>query len=473
MNLEFNQDNDDDDSVTSFESGRYSVCSNSSISEFDFESEDSLSDVDEIDDFDENDELIYPGARLTIGESMTCILKLYLQENLSKSCLSKLLSIIEMHCPERNKCAKTLYFFQKWLRQFEVPFEKHFYCSECCKKLNNANELCELCPEPKSVCYFITFPLEAQLQKLFERPGFYDSLGYRFDKQKHDDRNLEDIYDGNIYQSFCTRNSQVNLKNQLNISFIWNSDGVPLYNSSKFSIWPEYFMINELPPDERKKASNMLVPGLWFGTKKPDANLFLEPLAENLERIRNGILLFVADLDRHRNVKVIPLCSTCDMPAKAIFMNMKQYNSTFGCHRCKIKTISVGRKRAYQQVDNLPLRTTEGTETYAEQAVNNNFSVFGVKGPTYMSKILPDFIRNTVIDPMHMIMGVTKLLFRIWFFSNDVNLPAGAKMSEHFHSVRQRILSIAPPSFVPRVPDYHVKLMILHIGKHQKLYCGC
>lgn len=132
----------------------------------------------------------------------------------------------------------------------------------------------------------------------------------------------------------------MNLEWQLNISFTWNSDGVPLYKSSKFTIWPKYLMINELPPNERKKSCNMLVPGLWFGPKKPDRNIFLQPFLENLERMKNGVELDVTDLGCKSNVKVIPICSTCDLPAKALFLNMKQYNSTWGCHKCKIQTVS-------------------------------------------------------------------------------------------------------------------------------------
>lgn len=100
----------------------HSAFSESEISEFDSDDEDSTyydmdDDNDNIndDDYDAHNELLYPGARLTVGESMTRILQLYLHENMSNACLSQLLSIIGIHCPKGNKCAKTMYFFQKWL----------------------------------------------------------------------------------------------------------------------------------------------------------------------------------------------------------------------------------------------------------------------------------------------------------------------------------------------------------------------
>lgn len=67
-----------------------------------------------------------------------------------------------------------------------------------------------------------------------------------------------------------------------------------------------------------------------------------------------------------------------------------------------------------------------------------------------MSQVLPDFIRNTVVDPMHLFMRIGKLLFEIWLFPEYKNHKAS--ISQHSNSIRQRICSIAPPSFVPRLP---------------------
>ena len=37
-----------------------------------------------------------------------------------------------------------------------------------------------------------------------------------------------------------------------NISFLINTDGVPVFKSSKVSIWPLYLIINELPYGKRE-----------------------------------------------------------------------------------------------------------------------------------------------------------------------------------------------------------------------------
>ena len=77
---------------------------------------------------------------------------------------------------------------------------------------------------------------------------------------------------GDIYKSLSGENQP--LADINNISLTWNTHRVPVFKSSKISIWPMYLMINELPCKERKRKSNMLFYGLWFGETKPLINLF-------------------------------------------------------------------------------------------------------------------------------------------------------------------------------------------------------
>ena len=37
----------------------------------------------------------------------------------------------------------------------------------------------------------------------------------------------------------------------MKITLLFNTDGIPLYKSSKVNIWPVFLAINELPPEER------------------------------------------------------------------------------------------------------------------------------------------------------------------------------------------------------------------------------
>ena len=53
-----------------------------------------------------------------------------------------------------------------------------------------------------------------------------------------------DVYSGEIYQQHVTSGF---LSDKANISFIFNTDGIPVFRSSKFTFWPLLLMINELP----------------------------------------------------------------------------------------------------------------------------------------------------------------------------------------------------------------------------------
>ena len=72
------------------------------------------------------------------------------------------------------------------------------------------------------------------------------------------------------------------LSRKENISFTWNTDGISVFKSSNYSIWPIYLAINELPLDKRWNSNNTILAGLWLGHQKPDMLLFLKPFTESL-----------------------------------------------------------------------------------------------------------------------------------------------------------------------------------------------
>ena len=66
----------------------------------------------------------------------------------------------------------------------------------------------------------------------------------RYHLRKQQDGYYTDIYNGKLYQNQVSSGI---LDNQNNISFIMNTDGIPVFRSSKYSFWPVYLLINELP----------------------------------------------------------------------------------------------------------------------------------------------------------------------------------------------------------------------------------
>jgi len=70
-----------------------------------------------------------------------------------------------------------------------------------------------------------------------------------------------------------------------NLSLTWNVDGVPVFKSSKYSIWPLYFIVNELPFKLRYIMENVILAGLWFGESKPNMTVFLKPAFTELMKL--------------------------------------------------------------------------------------------------------------------------------------------------------------------------------------------
>lgn len=75
------------------------------------------------------------------------------------------------------------------------------------------------------------------------------------------------------------------MSSPVNISLLWNVDGVPIFKSSNYSIWPLYFVVNELPYELRMRRQNVLLGGLWFGDSKPNMHTFLQPIVKVLSRL--------------------------------------------------------------------------------------------------------------------------------------------------------------------------------------------
>lgn len=74
--------------------------------------------------------------------------------------------------------------------------------------------------------------------------------------QRDDNGLIKDVSDGKLYAQQFRRDGYFHGSTgedvgQLHISLQLNTDGVALFRSSAFSIWPVYFIINELPPHLR------------------------------------------------------------------------------------------------------------------------------------------------------------------------------------------------------------------------------
>ncbi|KAG1703703.1 hypothetical protein GQR58_004165 [Nymphon striatum] len=198
---------------------------------------------------------------------------------------------------------------------------------------------------------------------------------------------------------------------QSDVTLLLNADGVSVFKSSNYSVWPILATINELPPHLRRQ--HIIMGGLWFRSSKPTMNTFLKPFTDELFKL--GTMGFQT---RHVNRKAFVLALSADAPARAIIRNCKQFNGAYGCDWCVQEGTAVPNAngppiRTYPYMPNIPLRTNDGQRRLAVQSQNTEVPQYGVKGPSIVM-LLPryDCAKGVCSELQHTAcLGVTRQFF--------------------------------------------------------------
>ena len=150
---------------------------------------------------------------------------------------------------------------------------------------------------------FIRSPIQFFVEK-------HDSFQYPF-KRKQDDESLRDVHDGTAFSDLMTPGNFLSDHNSTGL--VLSTDGVPIFKSSKGSIWPVYLMSTSIPPHKRTLAENLVVASLWFGPTKPNMTIMLEPILSHISAMEKGI----KDSSSSVVVRVKLVMAIFDLPAKA------------------------------------------------------------------------------------------------------------------------------------------------------------
>lgn len=399
---------------------------------------------------------LYENATVTVRESAAAIIAFTMNHNLSVSCLGDLLTLVQLHCPRNHLVKLSVHKLKKYHNFGHDAVNKIYYCSVCQEGLASPQDICRLCARRQPVSYFTQIPLIPQVRKLFHRRNFYNSLQERFAREQGEDGCLRDVYDGLLYKEH-TDNGFLACSHHFSMTYY--TDGVPVFKSKNYSFWGFFLTINELPYRERVKKENTLLAGLWCGTK-PNANLFVYSFKEDLRTLYHGSRIWVHDLQAYRPVRGLVLLGVADLPAKANFLNCTAHNGFHGCLACEEpgETYVLGERKSchvYRYQWPVQKRTVERMRAQGRQALAGrvrqaNFHVNGVRGPTSLRLILPDFVRGSAIDFMHLIMGVVRKFTELLFDSAYYN--DGFSLRQVIHVVDAMLQKIKPPRFVHRLP---------------------
>lgn len=189
------------------------------------------------------------------------------------------------------------------------------------------------------------------------------------------------------------------------IKILVNVDGIPIFNNSKKQFWPILIQIYDknyyFPP---------AVVAIFCSDSKPTAaNEFLKNFVPEAKMLIENRIVIDSKLYLFQTVAF-----GCDTPARAFIKSVKAHNGFYGCERCKIKGIIVGRnKRVFSEV-NARLRTcTSFINKIQIQHLENKTTIF-------LQFQIPNFniINGEVLEYMYLLcLGVMKNLIEKWIGS--------------------------------------------------------
>jgi hypothetical protein len=115
-----------------------------------------------------------------------------------------------------------------------------------------------------------------------------------------------------------------------------NTDGVPVFKSCKFSLWPILYSINEL--DYELARSNIFTLGLWFGPNpnKPNFHTFLEPFVGVVKDLANTGMQWTCDNTIIKSRIFFPILVAGSV-TRPIVLGLLQFNGSYGCTWCLSK----------------------------------------------------------------------------------------------------------------------------------------
>ncbi|KAL1479441.1 hypothetical protein MTO96_051832, partial [Rhipicephalus appendiculatus] len=217
-----------------------------------------------------------------------------------------------------------------------------------------------------------------------------------------------DITDGLLYHS--VRKQLKMTWSDITLSF--NTDGAPVFDSSKSSIWPVQVMINELPALTRWQ--NVMISGVWFSSAHPPMHLFMKRFVEEINNI--GKLVWTNSGSVIQSAVHALVCCV-DSPARAQVLNSKQFNGYYGCSWCLERGATIDGTMKYPfKSQNASDRTHSGVLKAMAQAGRLKEPVHGVKGPSTLIKLQGlDLVWGLPPDYMHCVLeGVTKQFTELW-----------------------------------------------------------
>ncbi|XP_034025332.1 uncharacterized protein LOC117509727 [Thalassophryne amazonica] len=358
---------------------------------------------------------------------------------------------MNIHCP--NSVPTSKYLLYKSVE--DSMYEVHYYCMACTAYLGpeKLTRNCTNCSNEFSAdistaegSFFLRMPVKTQLQRMMKVPEVAAALENRNIDEILRETNINDIVHGKLYKNLL----HDGIIGPSDLSLLFNTDGVSIFKSSNFSVWPLFATVNEIPPHMRRK--HMIMAGLWFGECKPNMNTFLKPFVDELRDL--GADGLHSPLGQTR---IFALCLSADAPARSLVRNSKQFNGKYGCDWCKQEGTPIPNGngppiRTYPYSGEALPRTDDDQRRLSIESQRTGMCQQGVKGPSVVMQ-LPhyDSVKGICSESQHTaFLGVTRHFVGTWL--DSANRAEAYYIGDQVKKLDERLQDIAPPSEITRCP---------------------
>lgn len=421
-------------------------------------------------------EPLAPNVKVTKFEALLMVFHLALRHGMTWIFLEDMLKFVNKLVDLDNAVPRSRYLFQK-LFMCGKDIDVHFYCPNCESYLghrstfSNNTVTCECGDGYESSVsslnggnYFVTISIKYQLQELLMRPDLDIIYTHASNRRR---RVMSDIYDGKIYRELLGYCERTNKNPPLTITF--NTDGSPVFKStSKSSLWPIQFILNEISPRQRFNQENVMLAGLWFG-KSPNVDVFFKPFIDELNALSTDGLAWRTSDGSIVQTPVFGICCVTDSAARPKVQKHHLHNGSHGCGYCLHPGIStVIKERTVQRGNELverpvkQLRYLAGQLDYTKRSDaayrmhmaaadrlppnQRNRHVFGVLGTSPLHDLsMFDLVYGFSIDYLHAVLeGAMKKLFDL--FLDSTSHGQRYYLGRKINDINTRLLSIRPPS---------------------------
>ena len=126
-------------------------------------------------------------------------------------------------------------------------------------------------------------------------------------------------------------------------------------------------------------VENMIVAALWLGPCKPSIDVLLPSVLSKIDLLHtNGIEFSTPHGKKVVRVKIV--AAVFDFPAKAMALNIVQFNGYYGCPYCKDRGIHKCHRHLYLPAEPHIAKEPGDIDAWARKAEEILKPVFGVKG---------------------------------------------------------------------------------------------